>query len=101
MLSDRSVPLEVTVELETTGRYEQGLNSLEEFCVEKCGEGVSRLVDRHPREFNETFSGWVKECFEQELPRYHAESGLLAVGKRFYWVRGMLRPCWDLVEEWM
>ena len=98
-MADRSVALVVTLERDTEELYARGYRSLQQFCLEKRNSSVTQLADRHPREFNSAFSEWVQECYAQELPRYLAEAGLLAVGKQCWWVRGQLKPCWDLMEE--
>jgi hypothetical protein len=98
--SDRTVPLVVTLERETEERYERGLLSLEKFCAANGHGRVEQLAEQHPREFNKVFQNWIQECFEAELPRYHAESGLLGAAKKFWWIRPQLKPSWDLVEEW-
>ena len=96
----RDRPLTKTYTAEIQQQYDKGYRALKRFLKEHDAPSPSALAEAHPRVLNEALSGWIRFCYSEGLPLYHAKAAVLKFSDNFWWTRPSLKACWDLIGEW-
>lgn len=96
----RSVPLEKTLSGNMAAQYARGFKSLTTYLEQNELPRAEQLAECHACVLNEALMGRVRHAYENEVSQDLVRNGLLSFGQRFWWCRMLLKPTWELLEEW-